>query len=175
MKKLVLPFLLSLSAHADLNWNLRTSPLQWIVGPNLRVDYRIDEQWSVGATGVYIDRVIKTVAMLESAAGVMVQFSYPQNMSSSFFVESGISYADISASALASNDHIESVKVHNISTRVQTGYQWFWGPANIAIGGGWEHNSAGDTDINDPSGNKVNRIPVRRNLFVPEASVGWAF
>lgn len=166
-------------AHAQsgnaFTWNVRTAPLTLVVGTNLRVDYKVSDEISVGASGLYVDRRIKAVGILESSASVIIQYSFSGALTTGWFLESGIGYGDIKATAASASGQEESRQLHNISARVVGGYVWFWQSWNISVGGGLAHNSAGDQDVEDSSGKSMTKIPLRKNLFVPEFSVGWAF
>jgi len=170
--------LLSSSAFAatsDYNWNLRTSPIAWVVGPNLRLDVRAGEQWTLGVTGVSIDNKIKAVDLSGTTGGVILSFNLEGALTDSWFVDAGMAYGDIRAQGTATNGQVYIAHLYNISEHFVGGYHWFWEHFNLAVGAGVDFNSAGGRNIVDGNGSKVVEIPVRGAMFASEASIGMAF
>lgn len=165
-------------AHAqseNFEWNVRTAPLTLVVGANLRVDRRLTDELSLGVSGLYIDRKIKAVGILESSGAVIIQYSFSGALATGWFLDAAVGYGDIKATAASAAGQEESRQLHNVSARVVGGYMWFWHNWNVSLGGGFAHNSAGDNDVEDANGKSMTKIPVRKNLFVPEFSLGWAW
>lgn len=171
----MIPLTVRAADGGDFNWNLRTNPVGWVVGPNLRIDLRMSENWTAGAGGVFMDSKIKAVKLNGMTGGLIFGYNFSGALTPSWFVDFGAGYGDLRAEATALSGQVVKTHVYNISARGVAGYHWFWGHFNLALGAGVETNSAGNKDIQDQSGNKVESIPIRPVALATEASIGMAF
>ena len=182
MKLIALIVLLFASVFAraedgDYTLNLRSSPLGWVVGPNVRIDVKIAEHWSLGLAGNSLDRKIKTVNLEGKTASLYLTYALYSALTDTWFFDVGVGYGDIraEASSTATGNQPFERKIHNTVAHYLTGYQWYWSRFNLSLGGGLETNSDGDTFITDNNGTIVEKIPIRRTLFILDASLGFAF
>ncbi|MGZ3722788.1 MAG: DUF3575 domain-containing protein [Bdellovibrionales bacterium] len=170
--------LFSISAFADegdYHWNLQTSPINWVVGPNLRVDTKVADQWTVGVAGSSIDRKIKAVNMSGKTGGLLLNYAFNSPFDDTWFLDLGISYGDIRAEAKSESGQVFNRRLYNSAARLSYGYHWFWDHFNLALAAGADWNSAGGKYVLDDGGNNLERIPIRSFGFLTELAIGLAF
>jgi hypothetical protein len=167
--------LLPFTAYAEeFTWNLRTNPLGWILGPNLRLDLRMSENWSIGVSGSSTDSRIKEVKLTGATGGVDFSYNFSGAFKPSWFVDAIAGYADLSAQATP-NGQIYKEHLYDVIGKVATGYHWYWGHFNLVFDGAVEGHSAGGKTINDQNGNRIEDIPIKAVGVMIEASIGLAF
>jgi len=164
--------LLYTSLHAQ---NLRTNPVAWVIGPNLRLDAQVAHAWTIGVTATHTDREINAVKVSGSSAGVVLGCDFYGAFKDSWFIDLGSAYGDYTVSAVNPSGTTTDKKLHNINTRLILGYAWFWEAFNIALGAGVETNSSGGGTLNDENGNPTAKIPIPTTGLGTEAALGWVF
>jgi hypothetical protein len=157
------------SAESANTWNLRTSPVSWVVGPNLRLDLRASDSWTVGVTGNYFDTKLKAVNLTGNNGGVVATYNFSGTFSDSWYLEGGVAYGDLQASTSADTLHLT-----NWSGRIYGGYHWFWTHFNLSLGAGVNLNSAGGKQILDSTGNQV-KVPIYPATGAVDVAIGLAF
>lgn len=153
-------------------FNLRTSPIGLVLGPNLRLDYKIADQWTVGVGGLYLNRKI-TGAQIDSFTGsVLVDYAFNAAFADSWFVNLAIGYGNIRAEANDLSGQPRKIHVYNFTEQALLGYHWFWGSFNLDLAAGVIGNSAGHAKIVDQNGDKVNSVPLPPFGLVTDFSIG---
>lgn len=168
---------MSFTVHAEGSdtWNVRTNPIGWVIGPNLRLDTRVSEQWAFGVGGVYLDRTIRAVKMKGTTGELFMTYYWNQVFEPSWYVDLGLAYGDFRAEATDTSGQLASMRFGNFSAQVILGYHWFWHPFNLALGAGVVSNSAGKKDIVDTNGRVVDQVPLRSLGLATDASIGLSF
>lgn len=166
---------ISSAATPNMNWNLSTSPMDWLTQANGRLDRQISKHWSLGISGFYMNRVVKTVQMKESSGGLYLSRSFSPAMTDGWFLDFGTFYGRLQAQAQGVSGQSGTLSVVNITERALLGYQWFFGLFNLSLSTGWEGNSAGGAAIKDSSGNTIATLPIFASHGILEFSVGLAF
>jgi hypothetical protein len=157
------------------NFNLSTDPIGWALGPNLRLDVRLCDHWTLGPALFYFNRPIYTVQTSEASLGGYVSYAFGEAMGESWFVDAAIFYGTVRAEATATNGQVSSVQLNNVTGRLLVGHQWYWGNFSLDIGIGEEVNSAGHSKILDGDGNLVNVVPIAPARGLVDTSLGLAF
>src|SRR4051812_41702790 len=109
---LLLPLVVTTVARAE-SFNLRTNPIGWVVGPNARLDYKVDTMWSAGLTTAFVDRTIKAVDMNGYSAGLMLTYNHSETFTAGWYAEAGGGYGDYRAQATDSVGALDKTQVHN--------------------------------------------------------------
>ena len=157
------------------NWNLRSDPIQWVIGPNLRLDMRAFENWTVGLTTVYTDADIHAVHLTGTSVGAAITYNLSGALIDSWYADVAGEYSSYNATATAADGSPGSLRVHSWGGRVVGGYHWFWGHFNFALGGGCDFNSAANQVIYEANGEAIANVPLPAAIFVMETSLGLAF
>jgi hypothetical protein len=178
----VLSLFVSVPAFADLTgdpagnmWNISTNPLGLLVGPNLRLDYKVADQWTAGVYASLIYVNLSSVKMNGSSAGVSASYYFNQVYQRGWFLEGGVDYSNFRAKYIEDNGTEDHANVTNISIPIIGGYKWFWGHFNLALGLGPTINFPSTREIKDQNGNDKKSIPGGAVGVGGEASIGWTF
>lgn len=162
-------------AERDDTWNVRTNPIGWVIGPNLRLDTRLSEQWAFGVGGFYLDHTIRAVKMKGTSGEIFVTYYWSQVFESGGYVDMGLAYGDFRAEATDTVGQLASTQFGNLSAQMSLGYHWFWHPFNLALGAGVVSNSAAKKDIADNNGRVVDQVPLSGLGLATDASIGLSF
>lgn len=166
---------LSETAHADDSFNLRTNPIAWVVGPNARLDYELNDTFTVGLGGNYVDRQIRAVDMNGQAGVLYLTYNFEASFTDGWFAEAGAGYGSYKAQANESAGAVDTLQVHNISGTALAGYHWFWDWFSLSLAGMFYVNSAGGKPIQNASGNTVANVPYPASGGGVDLSLGVMF
>src|SRR6184192_4292452 len=125
LRSLLLAFtiiFISTPAFADLTgdtagnmWNISTNPLGLILGPNLRLDYKVADQWTVGVTGSLIYFNLGGVKANGSSVGLGTTYYFNQVYQHSWFLEGGVTYSTFKAKYIESSGREDHADVTNLA------------------------------------------------------------
>ena len=160
---------------AVYDWNLSTDPAALLVSPNLSLDYKFTEHWSLGPTIYYTNRMLKAVQINQLSSGLTLTFATSEAHADSWILEASVLTAQLTAQANDAMGTPYTVRITNITSRLVAGYQWYWGHFNLQVSGGQETNSAGHAQILDNNGNSVGTVPFYPWRLMVDGALGWAF
>lgn len=164
-------------AHAqEENWNLRTSPLSLLVGTaNLRLDYRLGENWMIGPEIEGLNHRINGVKVRAGSLGLYAVYHFAGVFADGAYLDFGARAARFHATGTDSGGAERHADVNDSGLRVLGGYHWFWLPFNLNLGAGLVSNSIRRISITDASGGEVNHIDVKPLSLALDFSLGYAF
>jgi hypothetical protein len=163
------------AAEGDFSWNIRTQPLLWVVAPNLRADYKLSDQFTLGLAGTALDNKIKGVKLKGTTGALILNYNFSSSLANGGVVELGVVASGLSAEAKDASGQVFTRTLANSGGRFLLGYQWFWDHFNLSVGAGADYNSQGGKYVEDSNGNKLEKIPLYEVAFASEGVIGWAF
>lgn len=159
----------------DNNWNISTNPLGLIVGPNLRLDYKVAPQWTLGLNGSLIYINVGGVKANGTSIGIDAAYNFNQAFVHSWFIGGGVHYSVVKAKYTEDNGTEDNADVVNVSVPLIGGYHWFWGNFNLQLGLGPTLNFPSKKQITDKNGKDVKEVPLYAVGVAGDASIGWTF
>lgn len=162
-------------ADSPNNWNVSTNPLGVVLGPNLQLEYKLDNHWTVGPVAGYSEIKLGSVGNEGWSGGVATTYHFNETFADGWFATLGATYGSSRIFAEDSFGNVDSAHVNNFSVQALGGYRWFWDHFNLSIGLGLATNSASDSNITDRNGNKVDSFPLSAVVVDGDLSIGWAF
>ena len=165
------------AAHAteEDRWNVMTNPLLLLLGPNVQVDYRLEDHWTVGPQVFYVNRTLGDYDLRAFSAGVNANYYFATALTHSWFVQGGAGYSSVH---LEGDDSKYGDRLSGSSSGVYAkgvgGYHWFWGDFNLRLGAGVTYQSS-RVVLRDRNGDQAKASSGASLSLAGEASLGWTF
>ena len=184
-------FFLSSSANAmpEDTKNFRFGPIALLAGGlALDLDFRINEQWTIGPSLGYIklkdkDRTTDSGDPAEaevqaSALGVRANYYFDSAFVDGWFLGPSFSFAKLEVDVKnKSTLQSASAEVSGAAIGILAGYHWFWDSFNLNLGAGISSFTGPEkVTVNYSDGTKDEvKGPNGSAAFAAEFSLGWTF
>lgn len=138
---------------ADGNWNFRFNPLTVLIGGlDLALDYKVNENITVGPTLTYINLKSSNIDVKGSGFGVKANYFFDGVFRDGFYADAGVGTTSLDANAKYSSGDSLSANSNGTVITVGGGYAWFWESFNINLGLQLGRTSVTKIEIKDSNG-----------------------
>ncbi len=164
------------TAHAapDSFMNVLVNPLALLAGPNVQVDFRVSDNWTVGPQLLYINRTLGDYDIHAFSAGMNATYYYDKVFTSGWYTQGGLGYSAVKLTAGRTTNSEAYSSTNQVYLHGMGGYHWFLGDFNLRLGAGLTAG-VGHSEHRDGNGNETGNGPSAPIGLAAEASLGWTF
>lgn len=164
-------------ADTEDSFNARFNPIGLAIGAaNLRLDYKIGEQWVLGPSILFWNLDVGDIKLKAVGAAANAEFFFDQAYTHGWMMDGTLGFVDISVEDDTGTAGAESTDVSAMTGSVIGGYHWFWGTTfNLALGAGLSFNTIGNVKTKNASGAVVDEKDVSPVGLALEANLGFTF
>lgn len=155
--------------------NIRISPILLLAsGIAAELDYKINDQVTVGPEFAYINLTVDDVSIKGTGVGAQGRYFFDQFGEDSWYTTAKIRYSTTEAS-ITSLGVKYTGSASGVGFGIGGGYHWFWESFNMNLGAGFTASSVSSIETKDSNGNKYkDSARTSSSLFI-EYTLGWMF